>query len=324
MYLVDEFVNVRLGTPYRLFKFGEIVKNGNVRNITPELAAMFKLPHFKPAIKLGSHDEPTPAGGHIVALEVRDDGLYAVPEWNEKGEAALKDGAYRYHSPEVIWGDGALENPANGEFIEGPMIVGDALLHMPHLGEDAKLYSVDPIKKGVNKMTVETVEVPKSIWDKFLATFSPQPQPEPEPEPVKVDETDEYKAVVAERDDYKAKWEAHEAEKAHRDLVEKYEGELKDTKADPDLAEILAGLPEDKASVILKQVKALSAQVDEGDVEREVGDAGEPSTDEPAAQFDAAVKAIMTEKSIGYNAALAKAKVDHKDLFEAYLKKEGK
>ena len=111
-YLLDNYVATKAGQAYRLFPFGKIVKNGKTREITPETASQFRLPHFKPAIKLGSHDDPTPAGGFIVALEVRDDGLYAIPEWNEVGDKAMQDGAYRYHSPEIIWGDGAIENPA--------------------------------------------------------------------------------------------------------------------------------------------------------------------------------------------------------------------
>jgi hypothetical protein len=107
-YLIDDYVATKTGTGYRLFPFGVIYKNGKRREITPEFASQFKLPHFKPPIKLGSHDDPTPAGGHIVALEVRADGLYAIPEWNEKGEISNTDGAYRYHSPEVIWNDGAI------------------------------------------------------------------------------------------------------------------------------------------------------------------------------------------------------------------------
>ena len=81
-FVNDKFVAVSPGEPYRLFPFGPIFKGGQRRDITPEFASKFKLPHFKPPIKLGSHDETTPAGGHIVGLEVRADGLYALTEMN--------------------------------------------------------------------------------------------------------------------------------------------------------------------------------------------------------------------------------------------------
>ena len=147
-YLIDVFATVKPGVAYRLFPFGVIVKNGVKREITPEYARRFRLPHFKPPIKLGSHADTTPAGGFIVGLEVRDDGLYAIPEHTEQGAAVLADGSYRYHSPEVIWEGGGLENPADGEEIAGPLIVGDALLHTPHLGEAAALYNVEPMHGG--------------------------------------------------------------------------------------------------------------------------------------------------------------------------------
>lgn len=319
-YLLDEFVGVRLGVPYRLFPFGKIVKNGKVREITPEFAAQFKLPHFKPAIKLGSHDEPTPAGGHVIALEVRADGLYAVPEWNDAGDKAIKDGAYRYHSPEVIWGDGAIEDPATGNLIDGPLLIGDALLHTPHLGEAAKLYSIEPINKGEKQMN-ETIEIPKTFWETIVAKFAAQPnEPKEQPgqQPVVVAETDEYKAVVLERDDYKAKWEAHEASEARRVVVEKYEGELKEMKADPELAKIVADLPEENAVLLMRQLKAFSAQAALGAVEGEIGDSGQSAEVDPVTAFDAEIQRVQAEKKIDYAAALREVVSVAPELYEAY------
>lgn len=321
IYLIDDFVATRPGDPYRLFPFGRIVKNGKVREITPELAARFRLPHFKPPIKLGSHEEPTPAGGHFVKLEVRNDGLYGYPEWNDKGVQAMNDGAYRYHSPEVIWEDGAMENPETGEYIEGPLIVGDALLHMPHLGEAARLYGVEPIAKGDNTMTVETVNVPKNIWDKFTAWLDRMSEPpaEPEtPEELQV-KPDEFDAVVKERDDFRARLEAIEAEKERAARVEKFESELKDTKADPELAALLADLTDEQAERITREIKALSAQAAELDGEQ--GSEGEAIT-EPAAAFDAAIRAVMEEKKVLYHQAFEIVKAEQPELFNAYAKGE--
>lgn len=143
MFVMDNYVQVQPGQPYRLFPFGKIIKGGFTHVITPDYAKKFKLPHFKPAIKLGSHEDTTPAGGSISKLEVREDGLYAYPDLTEKGSKALAEGDYKYHSPEVLWDDGVIENPQTGELMSGPFIVGDALLHTPHLGEDAALYSAE-------------------------------------------------------------------------------------------------------------------------------------------------------------------------------------
>ena len=315
-YLLDNYVATKAGQAYRLFPFGRIVKNGKTREITPETASQFKLPHFKPAIKLGSHDDPTPAGGFIVALEVRDDGLYAIPEWNEAGDKAMQDGAYRYHSPEIIWGDGAIENPADGSMINGPLIIGDALLHTPHLGEATALYSIEPTTEEI---PMDNVTFPKEIWDKFIAPIFAR-----EPEKVEVvREPEDYTATKAERDELKAKIAEQEQATARLARVEKFTTEIAETKADPELADLLADLPDEKADAIMRQFKALSAQIDEGAIEGEKGtDAPGATSDDPQAAFNAAVLALAQEKGIFYHVAFEQVKREQPDLFKAFAAKK--
>lgn len=313
-YFVDNYVATKTGEPYRLFAFGRIVKNGKVREITPEYAAQFKLPHFKPAIKLGSHEETTPAGGHIIGLEVRADGLYAVPEWNEKGDSSMKDGAYRYHSPEVLWDGGAIEDPKTGDMISGPLVLGDALLHAPHLGEDAKFYTVEI--QGEKLMEENTVNVPVSLWEKYVAPLLTKQE-------TKVVEVipEDYTITKQERDEYKAKLDAQVAEAERKSRIEKFSAELSETKADPSLAELLADLPEEKSEAVLKQFKALSAQIDESKITSEVGNEGGEAPSDPKAAFNAAVLAVVNEKKINYNAAFEQVKQAQADLFkEAFAK----
>ncbi len=323
IYLYDEFVSVTAGNPFRLFPFGTVYKGGKKHEITPEYAGRMKLPHFKPPIKLSSHEDNAPAGGFIVGLEVREDGLYALPEWNEAGQRAMQDGAYRYQSPEIIW-EGGFEDPKTGNLIEGPLIVGAALLHMPHLGDDVALYHVEPIEKGDNPMTVEKIEIPKGLYEKFSAWLDGLTNKPPEQlpaEPVKVEESDEFKAVAQERDSFKAELDALKAEQAKREAVSKFEGELKDAKADPELAEILAGLTPEQAEPIMRQIKALAAQT-EVQVEGEVGDGGSaaPAGDNPAAEFDAEIKRIQAEEKVDYGAALLKVAQTKPELYDAYVK----
>lgn len=318
--LFDEFVNVKAGEAYRLFPFGKIVKNGKVREITPEFAATIKLPHFKPAIKLGSHEDVTPAGGHIVALEVRADGLYAIPEFNDKGAQAISDGAYKYHSPEIIW-EGGLENPSGG-VISAPLIMGDALLHAPHLGEAAALYSVEVIEPHKENNSMENVTVPASLWEKFTAFIDSRLNP---PEPEKVVEPvipDEYKTAVVERDELKARIEKQEAEAARASRLEKYTVEVKATKANTDMAELLADLPEEKAEAIMKEFRALSEQITVS-IESEVGSPADGGNiEDPKAAFNAVVLGIVKEKGINYNAAMEQAKQTHADLFLSWAAKK--
>ena len=313
-YLLTEYVSVTPGEPYRLFPFGKIVKDGEVRHITPELAAQFKLPHFKPPIKRGSHADEAPAGGHIQALEVREDGLYAIPEFNEKGLQTVTDGDYRYHSPEVIWSDGPVfEHPESGAMIHGPLIVGDALLHTPHLGEAAALYSVEPNTEG--NMTEQT------RWEKFQAWFEEkfeQPEPAPEPEPEPAVEVEAYEAAVQARDNYKAELDRLNAEAEQKARVDKYTAAIAETKAQTELVELLAGLPDETADRIVQEFKALSAQIDEGALLGEKGTTGDGLPEDPAAALNAAVQAKMQEKNINYNAALALVQDEAPELVANY------
>jgi hypothetical protein len=321
IYLIDEYVTVAPGQPYRLFPFGTIVKNGKRREITPEMAGKFRLPHFKPPVKLGSHEEVTPAGGHIIGLEVRPDGLYALPELNEQGQAALNRGDYRYHSPEVIWEGGGLEDPSTGETIPGPLIVGDALLHTPHLGEGAALYSIEPLmaKEEVKEMTEEVIEVKKSLWDQFKALFikhedkggdpileAPAETPvnqEPEKMEALQAEKEKLEAEAKQANDkaeeMQAEVEKMKAETMRKERVDSFAVQLKETKAEQN-AEMLASMTDDQAAWVITQLRALSVQVQANDqLTKEIGTPAEIETN-PATRLDNEIRAVMAEKKIGY------------------------
>ena len=316
MYLIDDFVNIESGKPLRLFPFGKIVKNGNIRTITPEYAKQFKLPHFKPPIKLGSHEDTTVAGGYIVGLEIKEDGLYALTEWNEKGLSAIHAGDFRYHSPEVIWDDGGLEDPLSGDYIMGPLIMGDALLHTPHLGEAAALYSVETIEKEQIMNDEKTLNIFEQFIEKLTALV------ERKPETVQVEVAPEdYEATKAERDQFAAKLAEIEKAEARKVKVEKFTADLKETKADTALAELLADVPQDTAEAIMKQFRALSEQVKETELTGEAGSEG-GAVEDPKAAFNALVLKYSAEKGISYNRAFEVIKIEQPDLFAAWAVKE--
>lgn len=317
--LIQDFVTLQPGDPFRLFPFGVIYKNGKRREITPEYARQINLPHFRAPIKLGSHEDVTPAGGFITALEVRDDGIYAVPEWNERGLKAIREGAYRYHSPEIIW-SGGLENPTDGGAINAPLIVGTALLHTPHLGEAAALYEIEVIESNKEITMEENITLPKALWDKFIAPLFERKAETVEV--VKTVEPEDYAATKAERDELKARIEAQEAARLQAESVEKFTAELKATKANPELAGLLAELSDEKAEAVLTQFKALSAQIDESKLLGEKGtEGGNDLPEDPKAAFNALVLKIVDEKKVNYNAAFEQAKTEYADLFVQAFKK---
>lgn len=328
LFLIDNFVVVKPGEPFRLFPFGTLVKNGKKRDITPEYARSFRLPHFKPPIKLGSHDETTPAGGHIAGLEVRDDGLYAIPEITEKGARALDEGDYRYHSPEILF-DGGFEDPVTGEIIPAPLIVGDALLHTPHLGEAAALYSVTPFDKE-NTMS-ESVQIPTSLWEKFLAKLFPAPADEPTPPdpqpPVEAPKADEFAAVAAERDQYKAEIERAKAETAKAELLASIKAEFAQEefgatyielgKAE-EAHEMMMGMTPEQREWCMRNFKAMSKQIATNDaLTREIGSDKPTDNSDPRTVLDNAIKARVAEKGVDYLTAYTQLKAEQPELFKA-------
>ena len=323
-YVITEYVTVVPGEPFRLLPFGRLVKNGKAREITADIARRFRLPHFRPPIKLGSHRDETPAGGHIVALEVREDGLYAVPEFNDEGTAALARGAYRYHSPEIVW-EGGYEDPITGATQEGPLIVGDAFLHTPHMGEAAALYAAEiETIEGVMNMTTDTVTVPVSWLDRLLGRVTEaQPEPEPKGEPPTVltatVDVDKFAAVQAERDDLAAKIEQMESARTLAARVEKFESELATTSlaGDEGLPALLAGLTDEVATEVLRRFKALAAQETVAALTADVGHAGNPATGDPVGDLDKVVRSIMTKENLDYNRALGKLAAEQPELLKA-------
>jgi len=317
-YVITEYVSVVPGEPFRLLPFGRLVKNGKAREITADVARRFRLPHFRPPIKLGSHRDETPAGGHIVALEVRDDGLYAVPEFNDEGAAALARGAYRYHSPEIVW-EGGYEDPTTGVRQEGPLIVGDALLHTPHMGEAAALYAAEiESMKGEMNMTAETVTVPVSWLDRLFSRNA-KPQPEPPGEPVALTatvEAEQLTAMQTERDELAARIETMETAQALAARVEHFTSELADTSlaGDAELPALLAGLPDEVAAEVLRRFKALAAQETVAALTADVGHDGQQTTGDPVVDLDKAVRSIMQKDNLDYNRALGKLAAEQPEL----------
>lgn len=319
VFLPDEFVTITPGEPIPLFPLKRIYKGGKIIDIAA-IASKIRLPHFKPAIKLGSHRDDAPAAGHITGLEVRDGHLWGLTEWTEKGLQAVNDGDYKYHSPEVIW-DGGMENPDTGELIEGPLIVGDALLHMPHLGESAALYSVD-LDGGKRNMADETVTLPVSWLDRLFNRQPEEPQePITPPEPAGV-EPDKFEALQKERDDMAAKLQAMEAEQKRGERVAQFAAEFKGTVLDDDaeIHELLADMGDQAAAqAILTKFKALSSQIVESNLTTDIGKSGgEPVTNDPDTAFDAAIKDRMNKDKVSYNEAVALVVRDNPELYKAW------
>lgn len=325
IFCVDNFVSTKGGAAIRILPFGKLVKGGVEREITPDVARKFRLPHFKPPIKLGSHDDETPAGGFIVGLEVGSDGLYAMTEWTEKGIRAMQDGDYRYQSPEILW-SGGLENPETGEVIVAPLIIGTALLHTPHLGEAAALYSIE---QGVSDMS-ENVTMPASWLDRLLDRFTARNDGgigSKAAQDAPAIDVEKYSVIERERDEYKARVEQIEAERAaekeRAGLVaelqkkEKFGVSFIELQAASDAASMLQGMTPEQRDWVLKNFSALAKQVSESALLGEVGSEGEGEIENPKEALDHAVRAEMEAAKVDYSVALDRVIAKRPELFAA-------
>lgn len=181
----------------------------------------------------------------------------------------------------------------------------------------------------------ENISVPKGLFETLLGLIKPAVQeepPAPAPEPTPVTEAAEFKAVAIERDDYKAKLEAFQAEQAAKEaksaLVatlqkkEDYGAVFADATAADEAAGVLAGLTESQREFVLRNFRALVAQIDESKLTKEVGDEqAQALGDDPKALFNAAALKIASDRKINYNDAMEVVKKETPDLFNAAFKK---
>jgi hypothetical protein len=195
------------------------------------------------------------------------------------------------------------------------LIVGDALLHMPHLGEAAALYSIEPVEESGN-MSGDTVAVPATLYDRFLAWIDRKPEPEPErngqppAQPPQQPATEEYAAQMQARDErieqLSAQIAAMEAERLRAGRVAHFAAELAGTSlaGNAETAELLASLPEAAAPEVLRQLKALAEQVRVSNLTAPIGASGPATPVDATEAIDAEARKLMAEKGIDYNAAI--------------------
>ena len=172
---------------------------------------------------------------------------------------------------------------------------------------------------------MDNVQIPVTLWEKFLAALhigGLEPV-EPAPAPVKpsADEPaipEEFKARLAEAEAYKAEIEAMKAEQAKKARLEAFGAELQSTKysGNTEAAELLAGMTEEQSGKVLEYIKALSAQIDESKLTGEVGSAAPGAVVEGEEAINAAVKAEMEASKVGYVQAFEAIRARNPELFK--------
>ena len=99
------------GQPFRVMPLGEFKRGNRTLTITKDDLAQMAAnydggkPRWKIPLYFGHPTDANPdppKGGNVKRLVVKDDGLYAEPEYTPEGERAIADGAYQFVSPGVL------------------------------------------------------------------------------------------------------------------------------------------------------------------------------------------------------------------------------
>jgi len=142
------------GAPFRVMPVGTFKRGERTLEITPErireMAANYEAgrPRWNIPIYFGhpTEEKPDPPkAGNVKRLFVRDDGLYAEPEFTPEGEKAIADGAYQYESPGVLWKlNGSAYTDEHGKEHDN-IIDHVALTNRPFFGQNVALFSADGV-----------------------------------------------------------------------------------------------------------------------------------------------------------------------------------
>ncbi len=141
------------GQPFRIMPMGEFQRGERkiaiVKTDLEQMAANYATgkPRWKIPIYAGhpTDKQPDPPSvGYVQKLEVRDDGLYAYPEYNDDGKVMIDKGQYRYNSPGVLWSkNGSTYADEQGKQHDN-IVDHIALTNRPFFGQNTALFSADP------------------------------------------------------------------------------------------------------------------------------------------------------------------------------------
>jgi len=173
-------------------------------------------------------------------------------------------------------------------------------------------------------MTENTIEVPKTWFDKVIEFFSvkpvekPEPEIEPQPEQEPKIEVEKFEAIQAERDEYRAQLDALKAEAEKNTRLDQFSAKLQEAKVDVEGgAEMLSSMTDEQAEWVMERFRALSAQVNESALFEEKGTTGEGLPENPADKMTYLIKQRAEEKGIDWHAAYMEVSRENPELFGA-------
>ena len=149
---VDPFEYIE-GKAFRIFPIKKAKRGEREIDVTRERLTQMKenydsdRPRWRIPIYAGhpTDTQPDPPKlGNASQLELRDDGLYVIPEFTGEGKSLVEDGKYQYCSPGVLWSvNGSLYTDEQGNEFDN-VIDHIALTNKPFWGKETMVFSSDP------------------------------------------------------------------------------------------------------------------------------------------------------------------------------------
>ncbi|MCZ7544657.1 MAG: hypothetical protein M5R40_14550 [Anaerolineae bacterium] len=311
----------------RILPVGTFARFGRRVTVTPamvrEMAAHFgRIPETGIPVTR-AHDDTAGKVGDLAALEARPDGLWGRIRWNVRGLRLLAEGAFRYLSPEVVWGPIDYD----GRTVRN-VLTGVSLVNQPFFGRQVSLFrlattnnpdkGLEPLvdsrawtarggacapdesqEVAMNESTNEAAE--RGLLDRLLARLVARLWPQGAEAEVQA-RLDELEAAQAERAQME-RFGALEAYGLGRDWVERLAR----------VAQFDAALADDLAA----RFRALLAQNAQAALFEEIGATGAEVAG-PVERFNAAVRASMQTYGLDYAAAGRKVAAEQPALYREY------
>jgi hypothetical protein len=313
---------------FRVLPVGVFARFGRQVNVTPavvrEMAAHFgRVPETGVPVTR-EHDDAAGRIGDVAALEARPDGLWARIQWTLEGVRLLAEGAFRYLSPEVVWGP----TDYDGRVVHN-VLTGLSLVNRPFFGRPVSLFWLRPQKQSGRFDQGQKKE--DTYMDDTLqnaarsqATQKPKP-PLAQPSPGLLGRLAAW--LVArltawlwpQTGEALARLKELDVLEAQRALMQQIEA-LESTGLGPGwrdrLAKVAAAEPA-IADDIAAQFRALLTQRAQAALFNEIGSSGHQAAG-PVERFNAAVKANMHAYGLDYASAGKKVAAEQPDLYGEY------
>jgi hypothetical protein len=360
--LITEYVAVDPDAWVRVLPLGTFKRFGRKVEITAdkvrEMAANFgKVPETTIAVN-AEHEGYRGKVADVVEVEARSDGLWArLGNWIAGAAQLVRDGAYQYLSPEVLWGP----TDYDGREVSN-VLTGLALTNLPYFGKQTALYSLDgaldnelnnatggdtpenlqeATDMGENQDPIAEVKRAVGIVELLKQMFGArEPEPAEAPpsnegetagedvaaqlEALRAEFNEQLEALKAENAELKTKLDEQDAEAEFSARVAEYGA----------LEELCEGLPQmlatyedqEKAKAIAASlgettqgIKAVAAQEQFAALFKEFGGDGHGEPQPTGVdKFNAAVEEAMEKFNLDYGQAADKVGKEHPELYATY------